>query len=232
MNPRTLWDERMGMLMACGSPGSALAYHLGQTTFEPMMVQRGKPPESNGAEDRRVACFRRDRQPRIGGRMRRAGLRGKAGSVALGIAWRRGRGSGRCASAKLTWRSRRISSTSRRACAISTVMLFFPARGHFTEEICDEEIVEHGPQLAFELARAGRASRSCGDVAGAGARAPSARVAKKRTHAISALRQVQARAEELERALAPEPTNLSRNWRTIYVEPPPRIRRFLGVRAR
>jgi hypothetical protein len=42
MNSRTLWDERMGMLMACGSPGSALAYHLGQTTFEPMMVQRGK----------------------------------------------------------------------------------------------------------------------------------------------------------------------------------------------
>ncbi len=45
MNPRTLWDERMGMLMACGSPGSALAYHLGQTTFEPMMVQRSKVPE-------------------------------------------------------------------------------------------------------------------------------------------------------------------------------------------
>src|SRR5437899_10991971 len=50
MNPRTLWDERMGMLMACGSPGSALAYHLGQITFEPMMVQRGKRPESNAGE--------------------------------------------------------------------------------------------------------------------------------------------------------------------------------------
>ena len=49
MKQRTLWDERMGMLMACGSPGSALAYHLGQTTFEPMMVQRGKSPESNAA---------------------------------------------------------------------------------------------------------------------------------------------------------------------------------------
>lgn len=46
MNPRTLWDERMGMLMACGSPGSALAYHLGQTTFRSTMVQRGKAPES------------------------------------------------------------------------------------------------------------------------------------------------------------------------------------------
>ena len=50
MNTRSLWDERMGMLMASGSPGSALAYHLGQTTFEPMMVQRGKRPESNAAE--------------------------------------------------------------------------------------------------------------------------------------------------------------------------------------
>jgi hypothetical protein len=46
MNPKTLWDERMGMLMACGSPGSALAYHLGQTTFGPTMVQRGKASES------------------------------------------------------------------------------------------------------------------------------------------------------------------------------------------
>jgi hypothetical protein len=50
MNPRTLWDERMGMLMACGSPGSALAYHLGQTTFEPLMVRRGKRPENAAAE--------------------------------------------------------------------------------------------------------------------------------------------------------------------------------------
>jgi hypothetical protein len=56
MNQRTLWDERMGMLMACGSPGSALAYHLGQTTFEPMMVQRGKVPESDpGQTDRSPA---------------------------------------------------------------------------------------------------------------------------------------------------------------------------------
>jgi len=50
MNPRTLWDERLGMLMACGSPGSALAYHLGQITFEPKMVQRGKRPESHAGE--------------------------------------------------------------------------------------------------------------------------------------------------------------------------------------
>jgi hypothetical protein len=47
MNPKTLWDERMGMLMACGSPGSALAYHLGQTTFEPLMVRRSTDPEGS-----------------------------------------------------------------------------------------------------------------------------------------------------------------------------------------
>src|SRR5271169_5148879 len=47
MNQKTLWDERMGMLMACGSPGSALAYHLGQTTFEPKMVRRSTAPARN-----------------------------------------------------------------------------------------------------------------------------------------------------------------------------------------
>jgi hypothetical protein len=39
MQSRTLWDEPQGMLMACGSPGSALAYHLGQTVFDPEMVR-------------------------------------------------------------------------------------------------------------------------------------------------------------------------------------------------
>jgi len=50
MKSRTLWDERMGMLMACGSPGSALAYHLGQTTFDPMMVRRANTSESGSGE--------------------------------------------------------------------------------------------------------------------------------------------------------------------------------------
>ncbi len=40
MNRKTLWDERLGMLMASGSPGSALAYHLGQTTFQSLMLRR------------------------------------------------------------------------------------------------------------------------------------------------------------------------------------------------
>ena len=40
MKLRTLWDEPLGMLMASGSPGSALAYQLGQTQFEAGMVRR------------------------------------------------------------------------------------------------------------------------------------------------------------------------------------------------
>jgi hypothetical protein len=46
MKSRTLWDEPLGMLMACGSPGSALAYHLGLTTFEQEMVRRNTTPET------------------------------------------------------------------------------------------------------------------------------------------------------------------------------------------
>ena len=40
MKSRTLWNERLGMLAACGSPGSALAYHLGVSLFEPGMMRR------------------------------------------------------------------------------------------------------------------------------------------------------------------------------------------------
>jgi len=49
MESRTLWDEPLGMLMACGSPGSALAYHLGLTTFEPGMVRRNITTEPSTA---------------------------------------------------------------------------------------------------------------------------------------------------------------------------------------
>ena len=40
MSARNLFNERFGMLMACASPGSALAYHLGKTVSEPGLVQR------------------------------------------------------------------------------------------------------------------------------------------------------------------------------------------------
>lgn len=40
MKLRTLWDEPLGMLMASGSPGSALAYQLGRAEFESGMVRR------------------------------------------------------------------------------------------------------------------------------------------------------------------------------------------------
>ena len=41
MSARSLFNERFGMLMACASPGSALAYHLGTDATKPVLVQRG-----------------------------------------------------------------------------------------------------------------------------------------------------------------------------------------------
>jgi hypothetical protein len=40
MNTKTLWNQQLGMLAACGSPGSALAYHLGQSIFEAELPRR------------------------------------------------------------------------------------------------------------------------------------------------------------------------------------------------
>lgn len=85
MNQRTLWDERLGMLMACGSPGSALAYHLGQTTFGSTMVQRSTARETGPAQP--------DRLPALGttasteSRADTRGARSKAGWLTR--AWRR-----------------------------------------------------------------------------------------------------------------------------------------------
>ena len=40
MKFRTIWTESLGMLLASGSPGSALAYQLGQVNFEPKIPRR------------------------------------------------------------------------------------------------------------------------------------------------------------------------------------------------
>jgi len=40
MSARNLFNERFGMLMACASPGSALACHLGKTISEPGLLER------------------------------------------------------------------------------------------------------------------------------------------------------------------------------------------------
>jgi hypothetical protein len=40
MSTKTIWNERFGMLMASGSPGSALAYHVGKTASEPVLPRR------------------------------------------------------------------------------------------------------------------------------------------------------------------------------------------------
>jgi len=66
MNLKTLWDERLGMLMACGSPGSALAYHLGQTTFRPMMVRRNTATDDAETVRGRVQAAPADAEVRKG----------------------------------------------------------------------------------------------------------------------------------------------------------------------
>ncbi len=40
MKVKTIWNERFGMLMASGSPGSALAYQLGNSLSESGMMRR------------------------------------------------------------------------------------------------------------------------------------------------------------------------------------------------
>ena len=49
MKTKTIWNERLGMLMASGSPGSALAYQLGNSQSCPDMMRRNiatvKSPE-------------------------------------------------------------------------------------------------------------------------------------------------------------------------------------------
>jgi hypothetical protein len=40
MSAKTFWDDRFTMLMACASPGSAFAYHLGLTRFGPDVLRR------------------------------------------------------------------------------------------------------------------------------------------------------------------------------------------------
>ena len=50
MKTKTIWNERFGMLMASGSPGSALAYQLGNSHSGPDMMRRNtttvKAPEA------------------------------------------------------------------------------------------------------------------------------------------------------------------------------------------
>jgi uncharacterized protein DUF3563 len=50
MSARSLFNERFGMLMACASPGSALAYHLGTTKSEADLVRRTSTPVQAGGK--------------------------------------------------------------------------------------------------------------------------------------------------------------------------------------
>ena len=50
MESKTFWNKRLLMLWACGSPGSALAFHLGGGSFEPDLMQRTTGAAAPGAE--------------------------------------------------------------------------------------------------------------------------------------------------------------------------------------
>jgi hypothetical protein len=49
MSAKAFWNDRFTMLMACASPGSALAYHLGVATFETGMLRGDKAPDAEAA---------------------------------------------------------------------------------------------------------------------------------------------------------------------------------------
>lgn len=63
MSVKTIWNERFGMLMASGSPGSALAYQAGSAASEPVLPRRnmatGGGPEGAPAARGRGAWLRR-----------------------------------------------------------------------------------------------------------------------------------------------------------------------------
>jgi hypothetical protein len=46
MQSKTIWNDRLSMLAACGSPGSALAYHLGLAFSESQMSRRNMDAQS------------------------------------------------------------------------------------------------------------------------------------------------------------------------------------------
>ena len=55
MRSKTLWSEPLGMLLASGSPGSALAYHLGVINSETAMLRRNKAtPDAASAAAKRT----------------------------------------------------------------------------------------------------------------------------------------------------------------------------------
>jgi hypothetical protein len=49
MSSKSVFNERFGMLMACASPGSAVAYHLGEAGKKAEFVQRESSIESKVA---------------------------------------------------------------------------------------------------------------------------------------------------------------------------------------
>jgi len=55
VSANTSWSHRLTMLMACASPGSALAYHLGVATFGPVVLRSGKATQGDATQPVPVA---------------------------------------------------------------------------------------------------------------------------------------------------------------------------------
>ncbi len=51
MTTKSLFNERFGMLMACASPGSAWAYHLGTNASKASLVRRRMPIDGTQASE-------------------------------------------------------------------------------------------------------------------------------------------------------------------------------------
>ena len=79
MEPRTLWNERLGVLIAGAGAGSALSYALGRTVFGPMMLQRMTPLDDVDTAPRRPVSSKAPNSDKTG----RAGLQDRSRSWLL-----------------------------------------------------------------------------------------------------------------------------------------------------
>jgi hypothetical protein len=50
MKPKILWNQKLSMLMACASPGSALAFHLGLASNGAELVRRTQADQDAGSQ--------------------------------------------------------------------------------------------------------------------------------------------------------------------------------------
>jgi hypothetical protein len=150
MKSRTLWDEHFGMLMACGSPGSALAYHLAQTMLEPRMVRRNMIPETLAERgDRAPGASGATKMKAKSDASRATSVRGLLGRLFDRLeAWS---WEGRCESPRPTLRTHKISTISKPACTTSMATNFPAAAVRCVDETSNEQLVLARVQVVLKL---------------------------------------------------------------------------------